>query len=60
MSLDDIFCEVTRVSVKVFETNNNIKVNSFFIFRVNLQFSVLVQIYSLLKEIGKDYEWFLV
>ena len=56
MSLDDIFCEVTRVSVKVFETNNNIEVNSFFIFRVNLQFSVLVQIYSLLKEIGKDYE----
>ena len=47
MSLD-VFCEVARVSVKVIKINNSIVVNSFFIFRVNLQFSVRVQIYTLL------------
>ena len=48
MSLNNIFCEVARVSVKVIEINNNFEVNSFSIFRGNLQFSVRVQIYTLL------------
>ena len=34
--------------VKVIKINNNIEVNSFSIFRVNLQFSVLAQMYTLL------------
>ena len=37
------FYEVTRVSVKVIEINNNIEVNLFSIFLVNLQFSDRVQ-----------------
>ena len=47
---------------KFIEINNNIEVNSFSIFRVNLKFSVRVQINTLVcsKNIGKDYERFLV
>ena len=56
MSFGNIFYEVARVSVKVIEINYNIEVNSFSVFRVNLQFSVRVQLYTLLKDIGKDYE----
>ena len=56
MSFDNIFYEVTRVTVKVIELNNNIEMNSFSIFRINLQFSVRVQLYTLLEDIGKDYE----
>ena len=48
VSLDNCFYEVARVSVKVIEINNNIEVKSFSIFRVNLQFSVRVQTYTLL------------
>ena len=48
VSIDSCFYEVARVSVKVIEINNNIEVNSFSIFRVNLQFSVRVQTYTLL------------
>ena len=47
-SIDNCFYEVARVSVKVIEINNNIEVKSFSIFRVNLQFSVRVQTYTLL------------
>ena len=49
MSFVNIFYEVARVTVKVVELNNNIEMNSFPIFRVNLQFSVRVQLYTLLK-----------
>ena len=56
MSFVNIFYEVARVTVKVVELNNNIEINSFPIFRVNLQFSVRVQLYTLLKDTGKDYK----
>ena len=41
--LHDIFCEVARV----IEVNSNIELNSFY-FRLNLQFGVRVQMYTLL------------
>ena len=56
MSFVNIFYEVARVTVKVIELNNNIEMNSFPIFRVNLQFSVQAQLYTLLKDTGKDYK----
>ena len=49
MSLDNIFCEVARDSVKDVEISNNIEVNSFTISRVNLQLIVRVQKYNLLQ-----------
>ena len=52
MLFDNIFYEVARVTVKVIELNNNIEMNSFSIFRINLQFNIRVQ----LQDIGKDYE----
>ena len=49
---------MARVSKKVIEINNKTEVNSFSIFRVNLQFSGRFQTYTSLKDIGKDYERF--
>ena len=51
MSLDNIF---VKWHVKVIKINNNIEVNSFSIFRVNLQFSVRAQKYTLLLGYKKN------